>query len=521
MKRTIKTIVVNNVGATFIDIEGNSHTLKQGDLLLPKLLAQAQGPMDRQETVELDFTPIAPQSPVADSYEKFSKSTNGLVKFFRVAKAAIKRFLGAEEDEPKQKAKSRNADEISAMTAAERLKEVMEHAVPLTPQAQADAFKEKELYGSETSEIIALVDEKQIVPNVQRLEKQMTHANETGSVGLKRFYERMATVKRNHQVDELLNFMRRGDLPIAEDGRIIIYKVLTDTKKELEHGCYMVDCHSGTVPQRPGAIVKMDETAVDPSRRHSCSTGLHVARRGYVRNFSGNFITLCKVAPEDVIAVPECEQDKMRVCSYEILYELNAEDVKALRSGRGLETSEGLEYLRRAMLGDHRPATLIVDIGKANKDKPELTLIPIGQPVPDHASITSADLVDPKVDDISHEDEAEYEDDEPYSAPVVPAPVVVAPVILDVEEKPISETMVAVAPTIDPNSLKKAKPKVTTQTKQEQAADLLKDYKDAKGMNEKKLAAASLLSFKQQSKKSWDYLGIGKKDAENVVQLGK
>jgi hypothetical protein len=45
--------------------------------------------------------------------------------------------------------------------------------------------------------------------------------------------------------------------------------------------------------------------------------------------------------PEDVVAVPQYDSNKMRVCGHHILYELNDEDFQALRSNQPIKTSDG------------------------------------------------------------------------------------------------------------------------------------------------------------------------------------
>ena len=521
--QTVKKIVVNNVGATFITTAGESIHVPQGDLRLPKLLAQAQPAMDAGKTVDLDFTKITPVSEQAEAYGAFTRATKGLVKFFRIAKNKVAEFMGIQEEieiqEAKDKAKGRTASETSAMTAKERLDEVMANAQPITNETQYKHQQQVQSTGVDNTEVVALVDDKLLVPDVQRIDKQLNHSLETGSVGLQRFYERLAGVVRGHQVDELLNFLRRGDLPIAEDGRIIIYKVLDKMRDgelpNAQHGAFLVDCHSRTVMQRPGAYVHMDPNAVDPGRRHQCSTGLHVARRGYLRSFSGSNITLCKVAPEDVIAVPEGEQDKMRVCGYEILFDLNEQDVRSLRAGNGLTTEQGLEFLRRAMVGDHPTHDLDVYIGKGKKEYGmEGVTLTLVSPI---ESVDGAVVHEPAQQGISA-DQAELEKLMQPAEQV--QPVALAPTVLPVDEKKIVDTSVAAVPKIDPNSLKKEK-KVTTKTRQEWAADLLEDYRIAVGRPAKILAASALLSYKQETKKSWDFLGVPKKDAEAIIQYAK
>lgn len=200
---------------------------------------------------------------------------------------------------------------------------------------------------------VAIVDGKEI-PGVEFLEKHMEHAIATKNiVGLQRFMERIATVvdKRGHTVQELMRFMERGDLPIADDGSIIAYKVLNTHSEEKGR---FVDCHSGKVSQAVGSHVSMDEKLVDPSRRTECSTGLHIARRGYLRNFHGNAIVLVKVAPEDVIAVPSNEPDKMRTAAYHVVAQLEKAAHDLLRSNMPMTSHEpSAQILANVIAGNH------------------------------------------------------------------------------------------------------------------------------------------------------------------------
>lgn len=191
------------------------------------------------------------------------------------------------------------------------------------------------------------------IPGIEKLEKQLEYAAFQNSKGLEKFLERLAKVidKRKHSVQELLNFMERGDLPIADDGSIVAYKILKYRNKgsDLFH-----DCHSQNVPQRVGSRVSMAEKMVDDSRRVQCSTGLHVARRGYIRGFGGDLVTLIKVAPEDVIAVPYNEPDKMRAAAYHIVAKL-PDAAYSLLMGNSPMTSHApsAQILANVIAGDH------------------------------------------------------------------------------------------------------------------------------------------------------------------------
>lgn len=219
--------------------------------------------------------------------------------------------------------------------------------------------------------LVAVVDGTEI-PGVEALENYITDAAYGESYpGFEKFMQRLAAVisKRRHTADELLNFMHRGDLPIADDGSIVAYKILKQSVLQSQYpGFTWVDKHSGNVPQRVGTLVTMREDLVDPSRRTECSTGLHIARRAYLRGFfSGvDAITIVKVAPEDVIAVPNGEPDKMRAASYHICAELPQECYSHLLSDKPMtEHEEAALLLGKVLRGDHVGILETVKIGGA------------------------------------------------------------------------------------------------------------------------------------------------------------
>ena len=203
------------------------------------------------------------------------------------------------------------------------------------------------------------------------LEKHLMHAETTGDArGLKAFIADLQPVitKRRHSVDDLLTFMKKADLPIADDGSIIVYKILRsqhryDRQKEELKG-WWVDCHTGQVPQRLGSTVQVkDETMVDPNRAQECSNGLHVCQIGYVSGFGGDIICLAKVRPSDVIAVPSHDINKMRVSRYTLVAEFPTELHSIVRSGRSAVSDEKLRaFVEKVMSGDHAAVNSIITI---------------------------------------------------------------------------------------------------------------------------------------------------------------
>ncbi|SCW95939.1 hypothetical protein [Ancylobacter rudongensis] len=205
------------------------------------------------------------------------------------------------------------------------------------------------------------------VANPKRLEKQMEHAlHGKNAKGFKRFLKEFAKLNHAHTVDELLGFMETGDLPICNDGSILVYKFLD----RREDGEFFVDKHTGKVKQRLGSRVSMPSSRVSTNRREACGSGLHVCSHRY--GSYGNTLFLAKVSPADVITVPKGENSKMRVCAYHLVAQLPDELYRVVANRQSLMTNEeGRKLVERIINGDHTPVLEDVKVGGStyeNKD---------------------------------------------------------------------------------------------------------------------------------------------------------
>ncbi len=277
-------------------------------------------------------------------YGKFEKKTGGLVRFFRMAKSAVSSIFGSE------------LETKSPVSIEPDIPQPIHAPAPRMTAAQVEATGSKTIHHqlSESDTIVAVVgtgDKARAIPHMEKLQSQFANAITGSEIGMVRFLERISAVidQRGHSVEDLLKFLEKGDLPIADDGSVISYKAL----QKIDGETY-VDCHTRKIKQFIGSHVFMEPKMVDPSRRNDCSHGLHIARRDYLGSFSGNVIVLCKINPEDFIAVPEYSPSKVRVCGYHILFELPKEVEKLLRSNKPMTDNDvAAKMLGAAISGDH------------------------------------------------------------------------------------------------------------------------------------------------------------------------
>lgn len=499
---------------------GDTHVIPQGDPKLAPTLELITPILLEKQVAVVDLTP--PEQP--NPFKDYEEQTEGIVRFFRVAKSKLKSLLSRQETSPapvqatlvtvtsdtpkpesqiipvasgpasmfvesQEPVKRPLLDVPVPLTPAQptnpavqqlnsAVAEIMAHATPASAPGFTVGLNEDPEKNTDT--IVAVV-EGGAVAGVEQLTQQFDHSLKAGtSKNMEAFMARVAKVAsvRQHSVEDLLKFLRRGDLPIAADGSIIIYKSL------YRRGDHYVDPHTRRVTQKVGDYVCMDPSMVDHNRSAECSNGLHVGRRQYMGGFGGDVIVLAKVAPEDVIAVPNYDANKMRVCGYHILFELPEEARVLVRQNLPFtQMEEAQKMLGAAMAGQHIGKLREVRITKEAGHGLVITDLVKSAPAPDN-------LV-------------------PEEAPKAK--------VIDLKEP---ETVPPPAPTVDPLKVAKtvAVEKIEAETRVQKARRLYNAFKAAKGKAAKLEAAQAVFAFKKQAKVGWDRLGIEEAEAAKILE---
>jgi hypothetical protein len=118
-------------------------------------------------------------------------------------------------------------------------------------------------------------------------------------------------------VDQLLQFLEFGELPITPDGCFLAYKRVG------RNGGYL-DSWSGTIDNSVGQHVSMPRNEVQDDPDITCSYGLHFCSLDYVRNFWGAHLMVLKINPKDVVSIPtDYNNTKGRCCAYDVVGELD------------------------------------------------------------------------------------------------------------------------------------------------------------------------------------------------------
>ena len=478
MTNIIKIIaaVVDTAQVTFYKQDGSTLIIPQGDPRLAVIVRQITPVCARGEVAEIDMDAFPDES--ARTFIDYEERSGGVIKFLRIAKNKLASFFGSTPPKIEPIAEQEvGLVPIVSTQLMQAIEEITAHAKPVSAGIDRVALESTD----DTAETIVAVMGNKVIPDAHKLETQFQRSNQqTDTVGMQRFMERVADVagKRSHSVQDLMRFMQRGDLPVAEDGCIVIYKVLLKHVLPAHPKFTYVDCHSKNVPQRVGTYVNMDENMVDRNRRNACSNGLHVARRAYISGFSGDVVTICKVRPEDVIAVPDYDADKMRVCGYHIISELPQSDYDLLKANKPIASAKGLQLLAEALAGQHSAADTEVKI----------------------TGHMGGGIV--------------------VTKRLAPTPEAVAKIEALPEVKATvleTEAPAYVAEKVDIHAVSAEVTEVvaTGKGRAEQAKELLDLWKVAKG-TDKVTKAKELRDFKRSKKVGWDKLGITTKQAEAV-----
>ena len=509
---TIVGISVDAQNAVLYLEDGSTVTIAQGDPRLPNIVNAAKKHIPLEGSAVID---IAEPVKVRNEFKETEEGTGGLIKFFRVAKSFVKKFIDTESPEKVDEAVAHvsplelgikpgqtilDVEAAVDIPVAEEVKSVV-----LTNDQKIDlaTIRMRELAGKgstvddpdfhkpitdEDPDTIVAVNTKtgSVIPHAHKLSSQMKAASKLKDFsGFVNFINRLEPVlkDRGHSAEDLMKFIEYGDLPIADDGCIVIYKRLK------QKGNTFVDVHSGNIKQNVGSYVFMKPGLVDPNRRQDCSNGLHVASLGYLSSFSGNVTVMAKVRPEDVFAVPEYSHTKMRVCGYHILAVLPESLRTHVNSGGSISSiPEGKELLNKVLRGAHVGITELVEVGGHKGTNVTYTKV-------ENAEAVKAEEV--KIDLVK---ETLEQSDLSEAAPTKKA----APVLA----ADLKEPAPVVAPEIK-------KTKIDLLWEQFEAAYL------AEGFAYCSEIAEELLSAKQKAKKSWAKLGISDEDAELIMTMRK
>lgn len=531
--------VVDVHNLTLYKADGDTIVIPQGDPRVKDLVAKLVPAMDsRKAQTERFYMLQAEDMQDKNHFAEAEKKMRGTVRFFKMLKSKAKELLekfiepvepmelgdkcehvkvppkpihvingvAQDQDEPvvletePAKPKLPPAEERPLTKSESAVAEIMAAAKP----ASSRDFSIPDVEGEEETTVLAVLADNTIIPGCEALVNQAQAVSEgiSSGTGMENFMRRAGMIKRGHSVEDLLKFIQKGELPIADDGSVLVYKLLNRTKNEGEY----VDCHSKRVFQRVGSRVHMAESMVDARRSQDCSNGLHVARRDYLRTFGGDVCVLAKLAPEDVIAVPQYDARKLRAKGYHIIAELTESDRRRVCQD---EPMEDQVLLGNCIAGNHVGILEYVEITASKGGG--LVVTPVEGAVAGSPALDQ-ELKGTSLDHLPNTSEFDIERNS-VDARALALDQSVAGVAV-VEDKLGDQIVDAAKELLDKSALAELVPEPVEEGRLSSAVVpnsaarpidiLVRNFKQTGDMCE----ALALLAFKKKCKKSWTALGV-------------
>ena len=175
-------------------------------------------------------------------------------------------------------------------------------------------------------------------------------------------------------------FLTKYDMTIAKCGFFVGYRNVDTTSEE---GVY-TDHHSHTFKIKIGEMVTMPREQCDCDSSISCSRGLHIGGKGWLkRNYYGNTGLACLINPADTIAVPKIDNyGKLRTCAYlpiEVIKYNEHDDVIPLDVEDGFDCSYVTKVIYEGITGtENSPYEIkIPEVNGINKESIQDKLLDI------------------------------------------------------------------------------------------------------------------------------------------------
>ena len=419
--------------------DGQVMSIPQGDIRLKNLVKKIE---ENGFPIELDLS----FKEYKSIFDQFGLNEEEGFKFLRISKDLLSLITD-------------NVSEIKS----DIIKEIMDNAQPTAYHTPS------------VSTTVVAIKGDDLVTGVENITSHIKHATETNDrKGVEAFLNRMAslTKKRKHSAKDLMTFLQKANIQFADDGSIIALKNVLYHGRDKDQ---FVDIHSKKVVQRVGDFVCMDEDKVDPDRNTSCSVGLHIASQSYLKSFKGEATLVVKFAPEDAIAVPINEVNKMRISGYHIIDVLPNDVSNAICSHSNdkniTDFPEVQEMFKKILSGKHVNVFRKVFIGG------------------------------PQGTDLKYEDVPQE---------IVPTESEVSNEVIDAKQIVTIQESKDVITKSDPLDITSVKAAVRSKDSNAKSSILsvVKMYLKAKSKADKLKYAQDALTLKRKAKKSWIILGV-------------
>lgn len=158
-------------------------------------------------------------------------------------------------------------------------------------------------------------------------------------------------------------FLQKYGMTISRCGFFVGYRNVDKTEEEN----VFTDYHSHTFKIRIGEMVTMDRNKCDTVQENTCSSGLHIGGKGWLKkNYYGDTGLACLINPADVVAVPPYDNyGKLRTCAYlpmDIIHYDETSNVIPLDVEDGFDCSYVTKVIYEGTMGTKEDSTYKINI---------------------------------------------------------------------------------------------------------------------------------------------------------------
>lgn len=155
-----------------------------------------------------------------------------------------------------------------------------------------------------------------------------------------KFLSKLKDVDSRTVFESICDFIESNpSVIINEEGNLILWKHIDSNFNAIHKN------PDGTRNKHiKGVPIEMPRHLVERNRDITCSTGLHVCSKEYLRHYDGDIVAKCEVDVRDIVSVPfDYENTKIRVCKYTPIEFFDSDNNVIEQCRLEEETSTGLD----------------------------------------------------------------------------------------------------------------------------------------------------------------------------------
>ena len=266
------------------------------------------------------------------------------------------------EDEFKKVVEAQTDEEVLKLLCPEYQKSVELHNNALTLVEKIQKSKLLSIRGDVVywEEVSCLSMPEELVKVIIKAEEEH---NELKISTYRNFWTLMSLNPDERCRKNLFWFLQKYGMTISRCGFFVGYRNVDKTEEEN----VFTDHHSHTFKIRIGEMVTMDRNKCDTVQENTCSTGLHIGGRGWLKeNYYGDTGLACLINPADVVAVPPYDNyGKLRTCAYlpmDIIHYDETSNVIPLDVEDGFDCSYVTKVIYEGTMGTKEDSTYRINI---------------------------------------------------------------------------------------------------------------------------------------------------------------